>query len=131
MSRQSNVDMMAALVGLWAAMATAARLSGDRIGTARREMGGRARQLASESTDRGLLAYHALRGDLPIQTRRRPIGYLAVTALAGAAGAVTVIGIRRVLAQRNAGRAELAPVPDTEVPSTVTRIPSATGNVNG
>jgi hypothetical protein len=128
--RRSNVDTIAALAGIYAAMATAARLSGSRIGSARRDMGRLARRLAAESTGRSLIAYRVLRGELPVQTRRRRGEYLAVTALAGAAGAITAVSIRRIAIQRRARRQALEEVAETGEPSTVTPISrSATGNV--
>jgi hypothetical protein len=99
--RHSDVDTAAAVAAMWMAAAiTAARYSGDRLGTAGRYVGNRARRFASESTTRGAVAYHALRGDLPKPLRRRR-EYLAVTVLGGAAGAATALGLRRMVA-RNA-----------------------------
>jgi len=99
------VDTAAAVAAMWVAAAIAAtRYSGDRLGTAGRYLGNRARRFAAESTTRGVVAYHALRGELPTPVRRRR-EYLAVTVLGGAAGAATALGLRR-MAQRDprAGR---------------------------
>ncbi len=120
--RQSNLDTMAAIAGLLAAMVTAARSSGSRIGS----MGREARRLAAESTGRGVVAYHALRGELPVQTQRSPVEYLAITVFAGATGAVAAMGIRRIVIRRSARREQLTPVPEPDAPSGVTRIPKST-----
>jgi hypothetical protein len=57
---------------------------------------GRIADVAAETSDRAVVAYHALRGDPPAP-RRRPSEYVAVTVLAGVTGAVTALGIRRFL----------------------------------
>jgi hypothetical protein len=129
-SKQSNLRLLTAVAGVWAATLAAARMSGSRIGTAGRSVGRRARLVAAESSTRGAGAYRALRGDLPVQvrTQRRPVEYLALTVLAGATGAVTAVGIGRMMSRRSARMEELEREP---LPEGVTRITEpVTGSVS-
>jgi hypothetical protein len=113
--RRSNVDTATAVAAMWMAATLAAlRYSGDRIGTAGRVVGGRVRRLATESGSRGAVAYHALRGDLPLRARRRRAEYLGMTVLGGAAGALTVLGIRRMVVQYHANSGHTAEFPGTD-----------------
>jgi hypothetical protein len=113
--RLSNVDTATAVAAMWLAATLAAiRYSGDRVGGAGRLVGGGARRLAAESAARGSVAYHALRGDLPLRSRRRRAEYVGMTVLGGAAGALTVLGIRRMIVEYHARIAQPAEFPVTD-----------------
>ena len=111
---QPEADLATVLAGLVAASAVAARYSGRRLGRTGRIARRRAWRIAGVSSARAMVAYHALRGDLPARRVRRPVEYIAATVSAGAVGAAAALGVRQVMNQHGTGDGPVAPLPTRE-----------------
>jgi hypothetical protein len=109
MTRQRDeLDPMAAMAGTYAAMLEAARYSGAGMRTASRRATRRARGLAKTYSGRSVDAFQVMRGAPPRPDPRPRVGaVVAMAVVAGAGGAVTALGIRRIVADGRARRGQV------------------------
>jgi hypothetical protein len=122
--RNDEMDLAPALAGLLAALGEAAgyaggglRTTGLRAGRAGARVGRRTWDGARRAGERAPVAYRVFRGaEPPSVTRRRPVEFLGIAAVAGATGAIAVLAIQRFQARAAAAetpadetRADAAP----------------------
>jgi hypothetical protein len=129
-SQKKDMEALAALAGTWAGLAEAGRNSGAGMRTVGRRSARRARRAAALSGDRALLAYHALRGELPPPPRRTG-SVVGLAILSGAAGAVAALGIRQAATAIRARKDRAAEEPPGTTPTSEPSPNRAeTGSVN-
>jgi hypothetical protein len=105
--RNDEMDLAPALAGMLAALGEAAgyaggglRTTGVRAGRAGARVGRRTWDGARRAGERAPVAYRVFRGaDPPAVTRRRPVEFLGIAAVAGATGAIAVLAIQRFQAR--------------------------------
>jgi hypothetical protein len=103
MASKQEIEPMAALAGIAAAMMDAARHTRSGLGTAGRraaqasgDLGRRAWSNARDSRQRAAVAYRVYRGE-ELTPRVRPGRYVAIGAIGGAATAYAVVALGRMI----------------------------------